>query len=70
VVILTYITKSGDTFDIIAKEKLGKEKHTKELMQANEDYIDYVIFPAGIELEIPEINENRSLGVQAPPWRD
>jgi phage tail protein X len=66
---LTYTTKSGDTFDIIAKRKLGKEKYTKELMEANNDYIDYVIFPAGIELEIPEIKKESSSGIQAPPWR-
>lgn len=67
---MTYTTKSGDTFDIIAKEKLGKEKYTKELMQANKDYIEFIIFPAGIELELPEINVESSSGEQTPPWRD
>jgi phage tail protein X len=70
VVVVRYTTKSGDTFDIIAKENLGKEKYAKELMQANKEYIEFVIFPAGIELELPEIDEESSSGKQAPPWRD
>lgn len=66
---MIYITKSGDTFDIIAKNKLGKEKYTKELMQANEKYIDTVIFPSGIKLKIPKIKEDSSSGIKPPPWR-
>ena len=69
VVNLSYITKTGETFDSIAKNEMGKEKYARELMEANQKYIEYVFLPAGIELEIPEIDEESSTGEKAPPWR-
>lgn len=63
----TYTTKSGDMWDWIAYEQLGSTSYTGQLMNANVQYRDIYLFPAGIVLELPEIEEpvNSSL----PPWK-
>ena len=55
-----YTTKSGDTWDVIAKEVYGSEYHADVLMAANPQEIDTFIFNAGLE-------EERD-GLQ-PPWK-
>ena len=45
-----YTTKSGDTWDVIAKEVYGSEYHADVLMAANPQEIDTFIFNAGVEL--------------------
>ena len=42
-----YTTKSGDTWDVIAKEVYGSEYHADVLMAANPQEIDTFIFNAG-----------------------
>jgi phage tail protein X len=63
-----YLTKSGDTFDIIAFEVLGDRRYTKELMEVNPRHIGTLIFSNGIELNIPEISDE-VVAVGALPWR-
>ena len=48
-----YTTKSGDTWDVIAKEVYGSEYHADVLMAANPQEIDTFIFNAGVELNTP-----------------
>lgn len=62
-----YKTKTGDTFDSISFDFYGNEKYSSEIIEANLDYIDTIIFDADIELILPEINviENNNL----PPWK-
>ena len=53
-----YITKQGDTLDVIALRmypKLGAEKLTDILIDANPKHVHTVIFFGGIELNIPDI---------------
>lgn len=65
-----YKTIQGDTWDIVAKKVLGSEMYLTDLMRANPQYQEYVIFPAGIELIIPEIElESRESEEMLPPWR-
>ena len=54
-----YTTKSGDTWDVIAKEVYGSEYHADVLMAANPQEIDTFIFNAGVE-------ERDGL---MPPWK-
>lgn len=62
----TYITKSGDTWDMIAKDVYGSETYTSLLMENNQNLIDYFVFPQGIMLNIVPIpNETGNL----PEWR-
>lgn len=65
-----YITIQGDTFDIIAKKFYGNEKYIKELILANENYVNILIFPSGIILNIPDIEINTSDTKNSDlPWR-
>ena len=64
---VTYETKSGDTFDIIAYEKFGNCKYAADLMNVNRDKLQYFIFPAGIELNLPEISTDET-NFKLPAW--
>jgi phage tail protein X len=64
-----YQTKLGDTFDSIAFSLLGDEKYTRELMEANPDYLEVVIFSGGIDLTIPDISNANNISGSMPPWR-
>ena len=44
---MAYITKSGDTWDMIAKEVYGSEYHADVLMAANAAHIETFIFQPG-----------------------
>ena len=60
-------TKSGDTFDIIAFRELGSSKYLKELLKANPQHLETFIFPANIELILPEI-ELEKAKTNLPSW--
>lgn len=64
---MTYITISGDMWDSIAYKAMGSENYAHLLMAANIEYIDTVIFEAGIEVEIPDIPVEVSSSL--PPWK-
>lgn len=52
-----YETVSGDTFDVVAHKIWGDAKRAGELMQANFAALEYLIFPAGVILKVPEDGE-------------
>lgn len=62
-----YITNSGDRWDSIAHLQLGNTLFATNLMEANLDHIDITIFPAGIELTIPDVVQPISSNL--PPWK-
>ena len=62
-----YITSQGDMWDKIAFEQMGSEDYMGDLIRRNYDLIDYVIFPAGIEVVIPEIDDTQ---IEIPSWRE
>ncbi|MCP3921910.1 MAG: phage tail protein [Desulfobacterales bacterium] len=62
----TYTTKQGDMWDIIAYNILGSESYTSELMYANPDHTETVIFSAGTTLTIPEVTVEANQTVA--PW--
>ena len=61
-----YKTRSGDTWDIVAKEVYGDELYTSLLMANNQELLDYFIFPEGVLISLPEVPEEESL---LPDWR-
>ncbi len=61
-----YITKTNDTWDLIAFKVLGDEKYTSHLLESNPQFSKIVFFPAGVALIIPEIEKSKT-GVE-PPW--
>ena len=64
---MTYTTLQGDMWDGIAYKALGSTDYTDKLVLKNLEYIDVYIFPAGVELTLPEIVPPASAG--SPPWR-
>lgn len=64
----TYETVQGDTWDIIAKKVYGEEKYAGYLMESNRLLLDYMIFPGGVALSIPELTEEQDADL--PIWRD
>ena len=63
----TYTTISGDMWDKIAYEQMGSSLYLDKLIKANRKYAEIFLFPAGIELTIPEIKCKASL--ELPPWK-
>lgn len=64
-----YRTIQGDTWDKIAFREypaLGRERLVSTLIEANARYSDIVIFPAGIVLDVPEVDVPRVNTL--PPW--
>ena len=66
-----HITIAGDTFDKIAYKYYGDEHLCDKLMDANRSLIDYLIFPAGIEVTIParETFATEEVDSDFPDWR-
>ena len=65
-----YQTQQGDTWDLIALRmypKVGAEKLMNILIEANADYVDTVIFPANIILDVPDVDT--PVVSVLPPWR-
>lgn len=66
-----YITKSGDTWDIIAKEVYGDEMHLSFLMKNNGDLLNYFVFPSGVVVKIYDLPEEADEEDEdIPDWRD
>lgn len=63
----TYTTISGDMWDKIAHEEMGSSFYVNKLMEANPQYLNYFIFPAGIVLTIPAIQEEEA--EELPIWK-
>lgn len=68
---MVYKTIQGDTWDRIAYEQLGNEEYMKELIRANLEYAEVLVFSAGVLLEIPEVEkEEKELESDViPEWR-
>lgn len=62
-----YTTISGDMWDTVAYKTLGSEAYTDKIIKANLKYRYIVIFPAGIPLDIPEIDPR--ISAELPPWK-
>lgn len=63
-----HLTVEGDTFDSLALQYYDEEKLAHEIIQANPDYCDTLIFDAGIELLIPDVS-TVTYPETLPPWR-
>lgn len=63
----TYTTIQGDMWDLIAKKQYGTETALNVLLNANQKYLDTVVFSAGVELTMPTYTAPTSSTL--PPWR-
>ncbi len=62
-----YVTVQGDMWDIIAKKTMGSEYYMTDLIDANPEHREIVIFPANVRLVIPEVSTPESKNL--PPWK-
>ena len=65
---VTYTTIQGDTWDGIAFKLYGDESYMKDLIEANLDYADVMVFSSGTELSCPDLVYEVDNGV--PFWRE
>lgn len=65
---LDYITEYGDTFDSLAFQFYFDEMQASEIIKANPDYADVLIFEDSVKLKIP-VFENVTTPGTLPPWR-
>ena len=66
----TYRTIQGDQWDMISYRlypNVGRELCMGRLLEANEEWRETVIFPAGITLAVPEIDIPAADNL--PPWK-
>lgn len=62
-----YTTEAGDMWDVIAKRVYDDEAGMNTLMEANTDYAEVVVFPAGVTLTVPDWEAPTTSLL--PPWR-
>lgn len=65
----TYKTIQGDTWDLIAVRCYGDEHRMAELIAANAQHRHVVLFPAGVVLEVPELDAEAVSSDSLPPWK-
>ena len=63
----TYTTVQGDRWDLIAYKTLGSENYMSKIIETNIHLRREFIFPAGIELIIPDVET--PVDDNVPPWR-
>lgn len=62
-----YTTISGDMWDKVAYEQMGSVLYLDQLIRANADYAGFFVFPAGIPLMIPDVEQR--VNMELPPWK-
>jgi phage tail protein X len=66
---MTYTTVSGDMWDSISYKIFGTCNYTDKIIDANRDFINTFIFPANVELNLPDIEPEKKRSASCPPWR-
>lgn len=66
----TYTTIQGDTWDMIAHKCYGDAKKAHHLMQARQNIrlLDYQVFPTGITVVVPVLQDD-DYEDDVPDWR-
>lgn len=71
-----YLCSAGETFDLIALEVYGDEKYAAEIMNANPELVNRIVFRGGETVLLPVIETDRvsvlETLMQAPapaPWK-
>lgn len=66
---MTYTTRLGQMWDEISHEVYGSSAYTDRLMQANTQFADVFIFPAGVVLNVPDLSDTDTDYTYVAPWR-
>ena len=65
-----YITRQGDTWDVISKRLYGDERFMDVLIRANVNHRKTVVFSYCNRLAAPEINtQSAAYELNLPPWK-
>ena len=66
----SYTTTQDDTWDSIAFRLWGREHLMNMLLQANPDFADILVFPAGVVLAVPDVDLTATINPvsELPPW--
>lgn len=63
-------TVQGDTWDTVARRELGSDGFAGAVMDMNHGALDYLFFPAGVELRLPEeLEDTAGDDADLPPWK-
>lgn len=62
-----YMTKQGDTWDLMAYDLYGSEKYMRYLLEANWPLLDTLVFSSGTRVLVPELPEETD--EDRPFWR-
>ncbi len=66
----TTVTIQGDTWDVLSLRMYGNELYMDKLINANIEHRKVAIFPAGIVLQVPEIDTTvLANDDNLPPWK-
>ncbi len=63
----TYMTKQGDTWDLMAYDLYGNEKYMRYLLEANWPLLDTLVFSSGTLIYVPDLPEETD--EDKPFWR-
>ena len=63
----TYITKQGDTWDLMSYDIYGDEKYMRYLLEANWPLLDIMVFSSGTVINVPDLPEEADEDI--PFWR-
>lgn len=63
-----YVTRAGDTYDMLAIAAYDDEKLASYIIQANPLYMGVLMFEAGIKIKIPML-DTTTVPSTLPPWR-
>jgi phage tail protein X len=66
---MKYITKEGDRWDLLAWKFYGDPYMYEPLLLENKELMRFTVLPAGKVIEIPEIIDETTPEVVAPPWQ-
>jgi phage tail protein X len=68
---VTYKTQQGDRWDTIAYKAYGDPKLFNGIMQHNSNLPAYDVFPGGVEVLVPIIEESENAIDKnlLPPWK-
>lgn len=68
-----YHCAAGETFDSVALSVYGDEKYSAELLCANVEHCEKMVFVGGEELKIPVVvaaTEENGHMIDAAPWKE
>lgn len=64
-----YVTRRGDTFDMMAIAAYNEERMASKIIEANPRYAGTLVFNEGVSLVIPSMSDEELMPETVAPWR-